>query len=192
MTNKKRILFTLFSAFLLVSCASKAPLLVAKNGVTPPGIDLSGSFQLRLDPHARRLPPQEEGIRIEREQSRRSRPENSRIKRSNRGMSVQVFIENGENIKLTQTEHGLFISYDRSIVEEFTFGEVRMVSIGPIEAQRVSGWEGTTFVAETMDSAGNLFRETWGLRGTDELVRSVRLMEGDKEAFSQQQIFDRK
>ena len=158
----------------------------------PVGVDLSGSWSLRVDPGVRRLPPQEEGIPIGREQSRRSQQRNSRVKRGSKGMSAQVFIENGENVKLTQTAHGLFISYDRSIVEEFTFGENRKVTIGPIEAQRVSGWDGRTFIAETLDGAGNVLRETWGLQDVDKLVREIRLMDGDKEAFSEQQIFDRK
>jgi len=107
-------------------------------------------------------------------------------------MSAQIFIENGKNLKLTQTAYSLFISYDRSIVEEFTFGENREVTIGPIEAQRVSGWDGNAFVAETMDKSGNVLHETWGLQQADILERNIRLMDGDEEVFSQQQIFDRK
>ncbi len=180
------------STLLLVSCAAQLPLLEGKSGAVPDGVDLAGSFRLRVDPDTRRLLPQEEGVLVGAEQSRRNRLQNSRIKRNDKRMSAQVFIENGENIKLTQTDYGLFISYDRSIVEEFRFGENRLVAIGPIEAQRVSGWEGSTFVAETMDKAGNVLRETWSLRGADELVRNIRLTERDKEVFSQQQIFDRK
>lgn len=192
MTKTKTYLAPVLMAMLLASCASKGPVLVARDAVAPAGIDLSGSWIFRADPSVRRLPPQEEGIRIGREQGGRRQSESRSSKRRGSGMSAQVFIENGENLKLTQTEYGLFISYDRSVVEEFTFGENREVTIGPIEAQRVSGWDGNKFIAETRDAAGNILVETWALREKDILVRNLRILDRDKEKFEQQQIFDRK
>jgi len=193
MTKTKTYLVPVLMALLLASCASQLPELVTKGAAAPAGIDLSGSWIFRADPSERRLQPQEEGIRIGREQSSRRRQLETRSsKRRDSGMSAQVFIENGENVKLTQTEYGLFISYDRSVVEEFTFGENRKVTIGPIEAQRVSGWEGNKFIAETRDAAGNILVETWALQEKDILVRSLRILDRDQEKFEQQQIFDRK
>ena len=63
--------------------------------------------------------------------------------------------ETGKSLKVTQTEHGFFVSLDRSVVEEFGFGENRIVTLGPIEAQRVSGWEGATYIVETLDEASH-------------------------------------
>jgi hypothetical protein len=103
-----------------------------------------------------------------------------------------LFLESGTSLKITQTLHGIFISFDRAIVEEFTFGENRIVSVGPIEAQRVSGWDANEFVAETMDEKGAVLAERWSLAesGTA-LVRTITVLEKDELVFSTTQIFDR-
>ena len=93
---------------------------------------------------------------------------------------------------MSQTEHGLFISFDRSIVEEYTFGENRTVAIGPVEAQRVSGWEGQSFVVETLDENGYLLTESWALADNGSmLVRDVSLSRRDDQEFSSSQRFTR-
>ena len=66
-----------------------------------------------------------------------------------------------------------------------------MYAVGPIEAQRVSGWEGPTLVVETMDDGGNVLRESWSLDGGDVLVRDVVIVSGDEETLSVRQVFDR-
>ena len=107
-------------------------------------------------------------------------------------MSAQVFLEYGESLKITQTDFGIFISYDRSVVEEFTFGENRVVTIGPIEALRVSGWEGNSFVVETLDDAGTTLFENWGLEEDGAvLVRNIRISKGETDSVVHQQVFDR-
>ncbi len=106
---------------------------------------------------------------------------------------MHVFLHFGKSLKITQTDHGLFISYDRSVVREFTFGESRLVTVGPIEAQRVSGWEGNNFVVETLDTDGTTLFEHWHLDGAgDVLIRDVRMQKGEEEKFSLTQLFDRK
>ena len=75
----------------------------------------------------------------------------------------RYFWKFGESLRISQTDFGLFISYDRSVVEEYRFGENRLVSIGPIQAQRVSGWDGPVFVVETLDSDGSILFESWRL-----------------------------
>lgn len=108
-------------------------------------------------------------------------------------MSAQVFLEYGESLKISQTDFGIFISYDRSIVEEYTFGENRLVTIGPIEANRVSGWEANAFVVETLDDDGTILIESWHLENNDTvLVRNIRINKGEKEKFALRQVFDRK
>lgn len=108
------------------------------------------------------------------------------------GSPVEVFLENGAVLKISQTHFGLFISYDRSVVEEYTFGENREVTIGPIEAQRVSGWEDQSFVVETLDKTGATLFETWQISTSGNvLTRSIRISKSDDDSFTTQQTFDR-
>ena len=182
-------------ALLAAGCAAP-PELLARSAANPAGIDLTGNWQLREDPNAPRIrpEPEEEMIRLPPATSRRSqqvRPRQSRDGRS-KGPSVFVFMESGKALKITQTPHGLFVSFDRAVVEEFTFGENRVISLGPIEAQRVSGWEGPVFVVETMDEKGATLRETWALDGAgDELVRETSVTDGDETLFFRREVFDR-
>ncbi len=178
----------LLSCLLVAACGS-VPTLITKSAAVPDGVNFTGMWQTRPDPAADRLSDNQapgDGLIL----SRRSR--DARRGRNNSDRSVQVFLEFGQSLKITQTRYGLFISYDRSVVEEFTFGENRVVSIGPIEAQRASGWEGNAFVVETLDEGGSLLSESWRFdAGGDVLVRNIRISKGDKELVSRQQIFDR-
>jgi hypothetical protein len=70
----------------------------------------------------------------------------------------------GTALKVTQTGSGLFFSFDRSVVEEYRFGENREVEVGAITAERVSGWEGRSYVIETLDKDGAKLIESWQLR----------------------------
>jgi len=175
---------------LFAGCASAPPVLISKSAAVPAGVNLSGTWLLREGAGSMRLTiPGEPGIGpIPIGQQSRSRS----AKRSS-GTSAQVFLEFGKLLKITQTDHGLFISYDRSVVREYTFGENRLVSVGPIEAMRVSGWEDNTFVAETLDKDGTTLFEHWSLDGVDGvLVRDIRMQDGKEEKFSLTQLFDRK
>ena len=103
-----------------------------------------------------------------------------------------MFLETGRTLRISQTDHGLFISFDRAVVEEYTFGENRVVSVGPIEAQRVSGWEGDSFVVETLDEEGARLTESWALAdGGNTLVRRIAVFKKELEHFSTEQVFDR-
>jgi hypothetical protein len=105
---------------------------------------------------------------------------------------LHVFVEAGQALKITQTDYGLFISFDRAVVEEYNFGEKRIVNVGPIEAQRVSGWVEKVFIIETMDAKGNLLTESWRLGEDGEtLVRDIVIVEDQEPAWSSQQRFDR-
>jgi hypothetical protein len=85
----------------------------------------------------------------------------------------------------------LFISFDRAVVEAYTFGENRTVAVGPIEAQRVSGWASHELILETMDEQGSVLTETWSLEdGGSVLVRNITVTEGGKQVFSARQVFD--
>lgn len=88
------------------------------------------------------------------------RPEDDAPRRR-RSSLVHVFLETGKDLKVTQTADGLFISFDRSVVEEYRFGEYRTVSVGPVDAKRSSGWEQGAYVIETLDEDGNKLYERW-------------------------------
>jgi hypothetical protein len=175
-------------SFLLLVAACSAPLVLeSKSAAVPPGVDLSGMWLLQ-DESDRRHPTNKSGPQDgiipggNKERTRRSR--------SSGGATVPVFLEYGTSLKITQTQYTIFISYDRSVVEEFTFGENRTVEIGPIVALRVSGWEGSSFVIETLDDSGTTLLEAWQLDG-DVLTRKVRIAKGGKDSFVQTQVFDR-
>lgn len=175
---------------MLVGGCSNKPILAARSAVVPPNVDFSGNWTLREEPGAtlQRNATKEQLIRIPPDSAARSEVRRSPSRRSSEP-AVRVFLETGKALKITQTLHGLFISYDRAVVEEFTFGENRLVSIGPIEARRVSGWENQVFVVETMDESGAKLTESWRREG-DVLVRDIAIMRGENTYLSVRQHFD--
>ncbi len=172
---------------LLLAACSSLPELDSRDARTPEGVDLSGHWKLREDQASAALtrPAQDEQPLI----GRGSR--DARESRTRRDSSVHVFIEYGKSLKITQTPYGVFISFDRAVVEEYTFGENRVVTIGPIEAQRVSGWEGRSFIIETLDRSGTVLQERWAFESDDVLLRRLLLKRGEDVTFSLQQRFDR-
>lgn len=193
--NSCRILLV---CLILAACVSR-PALTSKSAVVPAGVDFSGQWQLQLGPGASRMPDvgSEPRIRIPPASSRSNsggpssdRP--SRRSQRSAGTAVRVFLEFGESLKISQTRDGLFISFDRAIVEEYTFGENRVVSVGPIEAHRVSGWQEGVFVVETLDDGGTILTESWRLDADGNvLLRNISIVKGDDEQFSSQERFDR-
>lgn len=194
MKSRKMINFfvlTVAVSTVLVACASR-PTLEPRSAAVPPGADLSGAWQLQLDPAAKRMPGEEVDLRIRIPPEISQRSTTRRSTKRSTGTAVHVFLETGESLKITQTEEGLFISFDRAVVEEYTFGENRIVSVGPIKAQRVSGWEEQLFVVETLDEQGTILTETWHIDTLgDVLVRDIRVSRGTAEQFSTRQRFDR-
>lgn len=181
--------FVLLSCLLATACSS-APVLVSKSVAVPVGVDLSGLWQVREDSDTHRLKNAGAAreLLIPMDKTRRSGP-----KRSRGGASAQVFLEYGEYLKITQTEFGVFISYDRSVVEEYTYGENRLVEIGPIEAMRASGWEENSFVVETLDDSGTTLYEAWRLDADESvLIRDIRMSKGRSDSFVHRQLFDRR
>lgn len=175
---------------LLAGCASTPPELISKSAAVPGGVNLSGTWLLREGGGSMRLTGQGDTGILPNLTGRQSR---SRSAKRSSGTTAHVFLEFGKLLKITQTDQGLFISYDRSVVREFTFGENRIVSVGPIEAMRVSGWEDNAFAVETLDEDGTILFEHWYLDGGGEvLVRDVRMQDGEQEMYSLRQFFDRK
>jgi hypothetical protein len=184
---------------LLFACASRE-ILTPKSGAAPAGLDLSGTWRLRQDASAgqRRI---DEAIRrtdgvddriILRPPDRQDGryPTQSRPQR-NAGGLVHVFLENGTTLKVTQTADGLFLSFDRAVVVEYRFGESREVSIGPVIADRVSGWEGREYVAETLDQNSMKLTERFALINHHTLQRKIVLRGKNKEQETVVQTFDR-
>lgn len=181
-----------FLSFMLFSgCAGNVLVLETKSPTTPPGIDLSGRWTLQAEsrrPGQDNVTSGEELILMTRTQRRRHTTRDG----GRSGASAHVFLEFGEALKVTQTPYSMFISYDRSVVEEYTFGENRAVSIGPIEARRVSGWEDNAFVVETLDDSKTTLFETWHLESNGAvLVRDIRISKNEEDSFVRRELYDR-
>ena len=174
--------------FFMASCGTP-PTLISKSAAVPAGVDLSGFWTVRLGVPTRRM---EEVDGIREELIRAQKMNRTRRSRSSDGVSAHIFLQYGTNLKITQTDFGIFFSYDRSVVDEFTFGENRVVELGPIEALRASGWQGNSFVVETLDDTGTTLFESWHLEQDGSvLVRNIRISKGEKEKFVEEQRFDR-
>jgi hypothetical protein len=159
----------------------------------PLGIDLSGRWRLREEQTnvvlgaAEQSAADAEGLRI----PSRQRAEVRRPKQD-RDSLVHVFLETGSTLKITQTPDGLFVSFDRAVVEEYRFGESRVVNVGPVEASRVSGWDNGGYLIETLDEEGNKLVERYRLEnGNEVLNRSVQIYRRNKPALSVTQQYDR-
>lgn len=181
----------LVAAWLMVACVSTPPL-PAKPAAVPQGLDLSGDWQMRESSRGsnRRIRDVERKAAKSGDSLIPGKSNNS--SRRNDDVQVHVFLENGEALRITQTEHGLFISFDRAVVEEYRFGEQRMVYVGPIEAERVSGWENNAYVIETRDKEGTMLIESYRLLDSDTLVRNVQIRGDSPAALDIEQLFDRR
>ena len=122
-----------------------------------------------------------------------SRRDRGRARPPADGPSVFVFLRTASELRITQTPHGLFVSFDRSVVEEYRFGEHRRVNVGPIEADRASGWVSGRYLIRTLDSEGALLEESYALEaGDDVLTRTVTIVHDKKEILALRQTFGRK
>ncbi len=179
------------AAVLVAGCASRE-VLVNRSPVVPPGIDFSGLWQLASDSADtnRRLADAEVAAAGGRGNVL-ARPGRDAARRD-RGSLVHLFLETGSNLKITQTAHALFISFDRAIVEEYRFGEYTQVSVGPVVADRSSGWEMRAYVVETLDEKGDKLYERYRLSGDGaRLIREISIFTGRSPPMSIVQEFDR-
>jgi hypothetical protein len=175
----------------LAACGATPPL-PAKSAVVPEGLDLSGEWQLR--------PASRDTNRRISEAERRAAGPGERLipgssastRRRGDDIQVHVFLESGSALRITQTDYGLFISFDRAIVEEYRFGEQRLVRVGPIQAERVSGWENNAYVIETRDKEGTMLIESYRLENDDTMRRRVRITGEPAAELDVEQVFDRR
>ena len=162
---RQPIIFVLGLMLAIGGCGAREVLLT-KPATVPTGVDLSGQWLLR-DSSGSTQPAVRETL-------------------------VHVFLETGTAVKVTQTASGLFISFDRSVVEEYRFGENRTVSVGEITADRVSGWEGSSYVIETLDKDGAKLVDSYRLQDRGQtLNRSISLWSRNQKQLSLEQVFDR-
>jgi len=186
---------------LMIGACVTPEVLEPRIGIVPNDVDLSGYWHIRADGHRsqsriRAAIRKTDGVKDDELFKRSNRPTSSQSHRSRdskvKGGLVFVFLELGERLKVTQTAGGLFISFDRSIVEEFRFGEDRMISVGEIEAQRVTGWEGDTLVVDTLDRNGMKLTERFRLLQNDQVMeRTIILRSKKQDSESIVQLFDR-
>lgn len=153
------------TSLLIGGCASE-PSLITRPDPTPVGLDLSGDW-------------------IQTESSGVSQP-------GARDTSVYVFYKTGKSIRIDQTNTAMFVSFDRSVVDEYRFGENRLISVGEIRAERASGWAENGYIIETIDDDGALLIDTYRLRNSGEsLRRTIVLQDGSKLLLSLDVDYDR-
>jgi len=191
-------LFAVAAVLILAGC-STPEVLLPRAGAVPAGVDLSGNWHIRpgslLDQQRIREAirktdgvDDDEAFGNKRRQSQRGSVRSG----NSRGGLVYVFLELGRSLKVTQTPHGLFISFDRSIVEEYRFGENLIATIGEIAAQRVTGWEGNTLVIETLDRNNMKLTERYRLTDNNQVLeRTITLRSKALEEETVIQMFDR-
>ena len=173
-----------------------------KSAAVPAGVDFSGTWQLRPEsmrdqPRVNEAIDRTDGVdneTIMREMINRQKNDRagSRGSSGTKGGLVGVFLETGNSLKIDQTLHGIFISFDRAVVEEFRFGENRPISIGQADAVRVSGWEGTSYVIETLGEKGMKLTDRYSLADDRQsLTRHITLRSKDMQEVMIVQEFDR-
>lgn len=187
----------LLGAALLAGCGAQE-VLIPKSGDPPAAVDFSGFWELRtnadlerrrLNDAIRRTDGVDGGVILQPADVRR---DGYLLERRDHGGLVHVFLEHGRRLKVTQTDSAIFISFDRAVVEEFRFGENREVSVGPVVAARVSGWEGDAYVVETLDENGMKLTERFELAdGGEALRRTIVLRSRNDESETVVQEFDR-
>lgn len=176
----------------LVGCAGNKESLIPIRAETPSDVDLSGRWAMRDDfdemkNRIERAIRQTDGVdekkllsRLNKQARRDGRPGSSDV-----GGLVHVFLENASRLKITQTVDGLFISFNRAVVEEYRFGEARLIRTGGAAAQRVSGWDGNQYVIETLGEDGMKLTERYALLKAGELLtREIVLRSKDLEQIS--------
>ena len=185
---------------ILICGCSTPEVLLPKSAVVPAGIDISGQWKMRPEskqgqPRISEAIDRTDGVdnkTLMREMLNRQRRGSVRRSSGTKGGLVGIFLESGDLLKITQTPHALFISFDRAIVEEYRFGENRPINIGQADAHRVSGWEGGTYVIETLGEKGMKLTDRYKLANDEQrLIRQITLRSKAMEEVTIVQEFDR-
>jgi len=170
------LLPTIVAANLLLAGCSSGPRLPAPSRAYPDVIGFAGRWE-RINVEMRdSLKPR--GIRLKVPNTNSGA---IRVERDDRpGMNVRNFLEQGGSLRITELDSALLISFDRSVVEEYRYGEQRIINIGQIRAERTAGWQNDTLVISTIDDDDALLKERWRLRGKLlERVATIRLKDDE-------------
>ena len=180
------------AAIFIAACVTPE-VLEPKSAAVPAGVDFSGRWQLSdTDGETIRRLDDANPVRAEDVLKDAKRARTGQPSKSKPGSAVHVFLEAGSRLKVTQTDFAIFVSFDRAIVEEYRYGEHRQVNVGPIAATRVSGWEGSAYVIETLDMDGAKLIEQYRLDDTGaRLIRKISLWEKGVRKLEVEQIFER-
>lgn len=191
-----RLLSGLTVIVLLASCGSRETLLPYPS-LNPSTVSLAGNWVSRDDPRAmkrelaeaiRQTDGVRDDVRVMPQGQRGNRQGNGRSK----GGLAHVFLKNAEALKITQTPSAMFVSFNRAIVEEYRFGEMRGIELGQAEAQRVSGWDGTHYVIETLDRQGMKLTERYDLSSDRKiLTRRITFRARNNDTVTVVQTFAR-
>lgn len=190
--ERRRYLAVACVAFVLTAIAScgSREVLPTRSASVPAGIDLGG--QWHIAPDSRDTIERLHNSEIAAAGGRSRLLPDARPTRSNDDSLVHIFVETGESLKVTQTDHALFISFDRAIVEEYRFGEYRTISVGEVTASRSSGWEDGGYLIETLDNDGSKLREHYLLSDDGQtLFRHITIYKRQSVALSVVQRFER-
>lgn len=176
---------------LLSACAVKREVLLPYSDTAAEGVDFSGTWLIRgskaeNSQRINHLIQEMDGVQKSGTGIVRAPKKNSK------SGFVHVFLETGRLLKITQTPYAFFVSVDRSVVEEFRFGEARAVNVGSIVADRVSGWDDDVYIVETLDKNNVKLTERFWLSDKAQVLNreiTIRNPEGVKATALQQ--FDR-
>jgi hypothetical protein len=188
-------------AFTAIAACSTPEMLEPRPGTVPAGVDLSGDWLIRTDQREdeqrlrqaiRRTDGIDDRDLYRRPSGRTNESRGSRSSSKVKGGLVHIFLETGAALRVSQTDHGLFISFDRAVVEEYRFGERRIINVGEVQAQRVTGWDGEALVVDTLGRNGMKLTERYRLLDAgDTLERSITLRSKDGEQETITQLFER-
>ena len=113
--RRKALVLSIALVALSIAACTTHEVLLPKSAVVPAGMDFSGRWRLHdTDRESiRRIEEATAGIPDDiLKETRRAR--SGRPSGSSKGIAVYVFLETGTNLKITQTEFGIFVSFDRS------------------------------------------------------------------------------
>lgn len=187
----KIVQVSLVISYLALAGCGSTEILVPGESTAPEGVDFSGTWVLREKDSADERSIRQAIIRTDGGKQSKSKRRSTTGRGKHVGL-VDVFLETGRSLKITQTPHGFFVSVDRSVVEEFRFGEHRTVSVGGITGQRVSGWVGPVYVVETLDMNGMKLTERFSVSDDkQELQREITFRSRRNEEVTVVQRFDK-
>lgn len=177
-------------ALAVLSACATTEVLQSYSSTVPDSVDFSGTWVIRdgFSADQRRFDRAIQRIG----NASDSKPADRQAKKKNRNGLVHVFLRMASSYKISQTRFALFFSLDRSVVQEFRFGENREVSIGEIVAQRTSGWDGTAYVVDTLDKRGMKLTERYWLNDQQNVLhREIKLRSRNNKTEILIQLFDR-